>query len=46
MKFNPIHPELVIPASFAECLTYELQIAWLKKEILKILVQKMIFKIL
>ena len=33
MKFNPIHPELVIPASFAECLTYELQIAWLKKEI-------------
>ena len=33
MKFNPIHPELVIPANFAECLTYELQIAWLKKEI-------------
>ena len=33
MKFNPIHRELVIPSSFAECFTYELQIAWLKKEI-------------
>ena len=33
MKFNPIHHELVIPSSFAECFTYELQIAWLKKEI-------------
>ena len=26
-------PQLLIPASFNECLTYELQIAWLKKEI-------------
>ena len=26
-------PQLLIPASFDECLTYELQIAWLKKEI-------------
>lgn len=33
MKFNPIHRELVIPDSFAECFTYELQISWLKKEI-------------
>ena len=30
---NPISAQLVIPASFAECLTYEKQILWLKKEI-------------
>ena len=33
-KYNgPISPQLVIPASFAECMTYEKQILWLKKEI-------------
>ena len=30
---SPISAQLVIPASFAECLTYEKQILWLKKEI-------------
>ena len=30
---NPISPQLVIPASFAECMTYEKQILWLNKEI-------------
>ena len=30
---SPISPQLVIPASFAECMTYEKQILWLKKEI-------------
>lgn len=29
----PISAQLVIPASFAECVTYEKQILWLKKEI-------------
>ena len=29
----PITAQLVIPASFAECVTYEKQILWLKKEI-------------
>ena len=29
----PISAQLVIPASFAECLTYEKQILWLKKQI-------------
>lgn len=29
----PISAQLVIPASFAECITYEKQILWLKKEI-------------
>lgn len=34
MKHNcPISAQLVIPASFAECVTYEKQILWLKKEI-------------
>lgn len=32
----PISAQLVIPASFAECVTYEKQILWLKKEIEKL----------
>ena len=32
-KKCPISAQLVIPASFAECLTYEKQIQWLKREI-------------
>lgn len=30
---NPFSPQLVIPASFAECMTYEKQILWLNKKI-------------